>query len=202
MNEQIVIIGGGPAGTLAANRLRTALDAADHRIVVIDDVDPRDQELDLLVSLGIYGPESLQPPETLRLRDGIERRLAEAATIDTDRKEVCLTDGTTVRYRVLVLATGRHRLPLTTAGPLTIAADGLPSTSRLGIYAVVPGRDARWPAVGRPVQSQVELLVSGVIAYLDGCAPGGGDMADNSRVTAGPLRGADWPADGAPEALP
>lgn len=180
MNEQIVIIGGGPAGTLAANRLRSALDGADHRIVVIDRIDPRDQELDLLVSLGIYGPGSLQPPENLRLRDGIGRHLADVATIDADRKEVCLTDGTTVAYRVLVLATGRHRLPPTTVGHLTIAADGLPSTSRADIYVVVPGRGGRWPAVERPVQSQVEHLVSGVLRYLDDSAPVHGDIANTA----------------------
>jgi len=181
MNEQIVIIGGGPAGTLAANRRRHAQGAAGDRIVVIDRTDPRDQELDLLVSLGIYGPRSLQPPENLRLRDGISRRLAHAATIDTDRKEVCLTDGTTVPYRVLVPATGRHRLPPTMPGrPLRIAPDGLPSTSRADIYAVVPGRGGRWPAVERPVQAQVEHLVSGVIQYLEGCAPIRGDIANTA----------------------
>jgi 2-polyprenyl-6-methoxyphenol hydroxylase-like FAD-dependent oxidoreductase len=180
MNEQIVIVGAGPAGTLAANRLRTALGPAGHGIVVVDRVDPRDQELDLLVSLGIYGPGSLQPPEDMRLRDGIRRRLAEVATIDADRKELCLTDGTTVAYRVLVLATGRHRLPPTTTGHLTIAADGLPSTSRPDVYAVVPGRGARWPAVGRPVQSQVEYLVRGVLRYLKGSATVGGPTANAS----------------------
>lgn len=178
MNEQIVIIGGGPAGTLAANRLRTALDAAHHRIVVIDRIDSCDQELALLICLGIYGPGSLQPPEDLRLRDGIARRLADVATIDTDRKEVCLTDGTTVAYRVLVLATGRHPLPPTTDGHLTIAADGLPSTSRPDVYAVVPRGGGRWPAAERPVQSQVENLVSGVVQYLNGSAPVGADPAN------------------------
>ncbi|MFI0897878.1 FAD-dependent oxidoreductase [Streptomyces sp. NPDC020983] len=180
MNEQIVITGAGPAGTLAANRLRAALDAAAHRIVVIDRADPCDQELDLLVSLGIYGPGTLQPPEDVRLRDGIERRLADVATIDPDRKEVCLTDGTTVPYGVLVLATGRHRLPPTTAGHLTIAADGLPSTGRADIYVVVPGRGGRWPAVERPVRTQVELLVDGVLRYLDGSAAVGGGVANTA----------------------
>ncbi|CAG7646498.1 FAD-dependent oxidoreductase [Actinacidiphila bryophytorum] len=177
MNEQIVVIGGGAAGTLAANRLRTAL-GDDHRIVVVDRVDPRDRELDLLVSLGVYGPGSLQPPDSLRLRDGIGRRLAEAAGIDTGRKEVCLTDGTTVAYRVLVLATGRHRLPPTTDGHLTIAAAGLPWTSRADVYAVVPGRGGRWPAVERPALSQVEHVVAGVLRYLDGPAAVDGDNAN------------------------
>lgn len=64
MNEQTVVIGGGSAGTLAANRLQAALKDAGHRIVVIDREDRRDPELDLLAALGIYGPETLQPPST------------------------------------------------------------------------------------------------------------------------------------------
>lgn len=185
MNAQTVVVGGGPAGTFAANRLRTALDGAGHRIVVIDRVDPYDRELDLLVSLGIHDPGSPQPPENLRLRDGVDRRLADVATIDTDRREVCLTDGTTVPYHVLVLATGRHRLPPTTAGPLTITADGLPSTDRPDIYVVVPGRAARWPAVERPVAAQVDVLVGGVLQYMNGSATAGGGIA-KSAPSAGP----------------
>lgn len=182
MDEQVVIIGGGPTGTLAANRLRAALNGAEYRIVVIDRTDPRDQELELLVALGIYGPGTLQPPEHLRLREGIGFRLADAATVDTDRKEVCLTDGTRVPYHVLVLATGRHRLPNTRGeGRFAVTASSLPSTTRADVFAVVPIAAASWPAVEQPVQSQVEHLVSGVRRYLDGCAaPLGGNVANTS----------------------
>ena len=170
MNEQIVIIGGGPAGTLAANRLRLALNSAAYRIVVIDRTDPRDLELELLVAIGIYGPGTLRPPEHLRLREGIGLRVAEAATVDTDRKEVCLTDGTTVRYDVLVLATGRHPLPRRAdQGPLPVPAHP-------DVF-VVRGRAASWPAVEQPAGVQVERLVADVGRYLDASARSGGVTA-------------------------
>ncbi|MFC4033236.1 FAD-dependent oxidoreductase [Streptomyces polygonati] len=168
MNERIVIIGCGHAGTLAANRLRAALHGAGHHITVIDRTDPRDQELDLLVALGIHGPGTLLPPEHLRLREGIDLRLAEAATVDTGRKEVFLTDGTTLPYDVLVLATGRHRLPSTAVeGRLPLTAGELQTGHRAGVFAVVPAAAASWSAVEQPVPSQVESLVSGVRRYLD-----------------------------------
>ncbi|WP_333766742.1 hypothetical protein [Streptomyces sp. IBSBF 2435] len=68
MNEQTVVIGGGSAGTLAANRRQAAPKDAGDRIVVIDGEDRRDPEFDLLAALGIYGPETLQPPGHLQLR--------------------------------------------------------------------------------------------------------------------------------------
>ncbi|WP_405586180.1 FAD-dependent oxidoreductase [Streptomyces sp. NBC_01190] len=181
MDEQIVVIGGGPAGTLAANRLRAALGDTGHRIVVIDRTDPRDQELELLVALGVYGPATLQPPEHLRLREGIGFRLANAAAVDTDRQEVCLTDGTTIPYGVLVLATGRHPVPATTGGPqLAVVAGSLPATSRADVFAVTPVTAATWEATERPISSQVERLVSGVRRYLDRRAPAESGVARTS----------------------
>lgn len=114
MDKQIVILGGGTAGAPAANRLRCDLAAGGTRITVIDKRDGHDDALDLALALGLAGPHALWPPDRLRTGDGVERRHAEAATVDLDRDEVFLTDGTTVGYDVLVVATGATRLP---AGP-------------------------------------------------------------------------------------
>lgn len=110
-HQHVVVIGAGPAGTLAANRLRSHCPDAAFRIVVIDRIDPRDPELELLVALGLYGPQTLQPPEHQRLREGIDFRHVEVASADTSRSELCLTDGTTLAYDALVIATGHHSLP-------------------------------------------------------------------------------------------
>lgn len=105
----VVVLGCGAAGTLAANRLRGRLDPVRFRVVAVDRVDRRDHELRLLAELGLYGTNTLLPPEDRALRDGVEFRQAEAGTVDAGRREVCLTDGTTVAYDVLVVATGRSR---------------------------------------------------------------------------------------------
>lgn len=109
-HQHIVVIGAGPAGTLAANRLRADC-PDDFSIGVIDRIDPRGPELELMVTLGLYGPQTLQPPEHQRLRDAIGFRHVEVASVDTARTELCLTDGTTLSYDALVIATGHHPLP-------------------------------------------------------------------------------------------
>jgi NADPH-dependent 2,4-dienoyl-CoA reductase/sulfur reductase-like enzyme len=110
-HPRTVVIGSGTAGLLAANRLRSLCQGAEFHIVVLDRIDPRDPELELLVALGLYGPHALQPPEHQRLRDGIGFRHVEVASVDTGRRELCLTDGTTLAYDALVIATGLHPLP-------------------------------------------------------------------------------------------
>lgn len=67
----------------------------------------------LLVELGLYGTDAPLPPEDRALRDGVEFRQAEAGMVDAGRREVCLTDDTTVPYDVPVVATGRGRDSLT-----------------------------------------------------------------------------------------
>jgi NADH dehydrogenase FAD-containing subunit len=111
MDARIVVLGSGSTGTLAANRLRRYCDGSDTRITVIDKRDTRDHETEHLMSCGLYGPHALRAPEHLHLRYGIEFRHVEAATVDLDRHEVCLTDGTTIDYDALVVATGHARLP-------------------------------------------------------------------------------------------
>ncbi|WP_329129107.1 FAD-dependent oxidoreductase [Streptomyces sp. NBC_01476] len=106
MDKRIVILGSGNSGTLTANQLARHRHEDGFRIVVIDRADRGDPELDLLTAIGVYGPQSVRPPDTLQLREGIAFRRAGAAGIDLDRDEVCLTDGTTLRYDVLVVATG------------------------------------------------------------------------------------------------
>jgi NADH dehydrogenase FAD-containing subunit len=110
-HQRIVVIGSGAAGILAANRLRSRCQGAEFHIVVLDRIDPRDPELELLVALGLYGPHVLQPPEYQRLRDGIDFRHVEVASVDTARRELGLTDGTALAYDALVIATGLHPLP-------------------------------------------------------------------------------------------
>lgn len=111
MDTHIVIIGSGNSGTLAANRLRCYCVSQDVRITVVDRNDTRDCESELLTAIGLYGPHTLQAPEHLRLRDGIGFRRAEAVTADIDHSKVCLADGTTLDYDILVVATGARSLP-------------------------------------------------------------------------------------------
>ncbi|MEW2517085.1 FAD-dependent oxidoreductase [Actinacidiphila alni] len=154
MNRRIVILGNGSTGTLAANRLRRHFDDDGVRIVVVDRDDHRDPEVELLVAIGVMGPHALLPPEDRRLRAGIDFRCAEIGAVDPARQEVCLGDGTTLGYDVLVVATGaRPGVPVSGTAPnvFTVGAAG---------------------AVGAPVaegpraHAAVERLVAAVSGYL------------------------------------
>ncbi|KIF71520.1 hypothetical protein HY68_27865 [Streptomyces sp. AcH 505] len=140
-HQRIVIIGSGAAGILAANRLSALCYGGEFRIVVIDRIDPRDPELELLVALGLYGPHAMQPPEHLRLRQGIGFRHVEVASVDTDRAELCLTDGTTLGYDALVVATGLHPLPSGLADGhrfLSVDPQTFRSTTMREVFALGP----------------------------------------------------------------
>lgn len=108
MTAHILIVGRGPSGTLAANRLRLAYDGDGVEITVVDrsGLGPRDPESELLTAIGLYGPGTLRAPEHRDLRDGIRTRHAEAVTLAPDREEATLADGTALAYDVLVVATG------------------------------------------------------------------------------------------------
>lgn len=182
MDRHIVVLGGGAAGTLAANRLRSYCDDRDVSILLVDKDDTRDPQTAFLVSTGLYGPGTLRPPEHLALRDGIEFRHVEIATVDLDQAEVYLGDGTTIPYDVLVVATGADaaglgagyvsRSPGLGDGRGLVLVDGTTRRSFLHprVYALGAAADGRHPA-GHTMHAQAEKLARSVRAYLAGNPP-------------------------------
>lgn len=189
MKKRVVILGSGKTGKLAANRLRRHYDESELRIVVVDKYDNRDDELELLIAIGVMGPHTLLPPEDSHLRTGIEFRHAEVGGVDLARQEVCLGDGTAIEYDVLVVATGAR--PVATADrvlyggayyvvrsaglgdacglvhvdPLTLRSDAAPNVFALGTATGTPVGD------GAAAHAAVERLVAGVRRFLAADTP-------------------------------
>jgi sulfide:quinone oxidoreductase len=115
--KRIVVLGGGTAGTLAANRLRKLLDGDAAEITVID---PDDEHLYqpglLFVPFGLTKPASLTRPRHRQFRSGVTFRRAAVDRVDLDKDEVVLADGTRAGYDVLVVATGARLVPEETEG--------------------------------------------------------------------------------------
>lgn len=107
---EIVIIGGGVGGLVAAKRLRRSLGGA-HRITVIDRAREHLFQPSLLwVADGTRRPERLSRPLTRLNRRGISFRFGAVQGIDLSRRRVRLDDGE-VSYDYLLLSPGAELRP-------------------------------------------------------------------------------------------
>jgi sulfide:quinone oxidoreductase len=115
--RHLVILGGGTAGTMVANKLRRRVDPARLRITVIDqDGDHVYQPGLLLLPFGAYRPDELVKPRARFLPPTVELVVAGIDRVDPAADTVHLADGRTVAYDYLVVATGTTPRPGQTPG--------------------------------------------------------------------------------------
>ncbi|WP_432137009.1 MULTISPECIES: type III sulfide quinone reductase, selenoprotein subtype [unclassified Streptomyces] len=116
MGTHIVILGGGTAGTLTANRLRRLYDEGECRITVVDQDDDHLYQPGLLfLPFGAAEPRHLVRPRPDQLR-GVDYKQAPVERVDAAARTVHLGGGITLTYDVLVVATGARLLPEETEG--------------------------------------------------------------------------------------
>ncbi|HYN35999.1 MAG TPA: FAD/NAD(P)-binding oxidoreductase [Actinomycetota bacterium] len=114
---RIVILGGGTGGTLVANRLRRLYPHSDVDIVVVDQDDRHWYQPGLLfVPFGLSDPEEIVKPRSRQLHAGISFRQSAIERVDIESNEVHLADDLSIRYDVLVVATGAILMPEETEG--------------------------------------------------------------------------------------
>lgn len=169
MAPRIVILGGGTAGTLTANRLHRRLgDAAD--IVVVDADDRHLYQPGLLfVPFAAAEPERLVRSRRAQLHDGISFRLGEVDRVDAATSHVHLRDGEALSYDVLVVATGTALAPGETEG---LTGEGW--NERMFTFYTLDGarklRDALAKLErGRLVVNMVDLPIKCPVAPLEFC---------------------------------
>jgi sulfide:quinone oxidoreductase len=115
--QRIVILGGGTGGTLTANRLRKAFGPDELAITVVDQDDEHVYQPGLLfVPFGMTHGEDIVRPRGRQLHDDITYVVAEIDRVDIEADTVALTNGTTLPYDVLVVATGAVLAPEETEG--------------------------------------------------------------------------------------
>ncbi|MER6633805.1 FAD/NAD(P)-binding oxidoreductase [Streptomyces sp. NPDC000987] len=116
MGKHIVILGGGTAGTMTANRLRRAYDESDLRITVVDQNDDHLYQPGLLfVPFGLAQPHHLVRSRPRQLH-AVDYLRAPIERVDLDARTVHLDGGVRLTYDVLVVATGARLLPEETEG--------------------------------------------------------------------------------------
>jgi sulfide:quinone oxidoreductase len=119
--RRIVVLGGGTAGTIVANRLHKDL-TADWSVTVVDRDDlHRYQPGFLFVPFGTYRPDQVTRSRRGYLRDGVELVTGEVEAVSPGTSTVLMSDGRRLPYDYLVIATGTSPRPDQTPG----MADGL-----------------------------------------------------------------------------
>ncbi len=117
--KRLLILGGGTAGTMAANRLRKRLDRAEWEITVVDQNETHVyQPGNLFVPFGIYEPNDLVKPRRRFLPEGVELVLGEIDRVEPEDNRVVLADERVLAYDYLIIATGTSPRPDQTPGML------------------------------------------------------------------------------------
>lgn len=114
--KKLLILGGGTAGTIAANKLRKAL-PSEWSITVIDaDDNHRYQPGYLFMPFGTYKPEQVTKSRRKQLSKDVALVYGEIDRVEADANTVRLTNGQTFDYDQLIIATGVQPRPDQTPG--------------------------------------------------------------------------------------
>jgi sulfide:quinone oxidoreductase len=119
MTRRLVVLGAGTAGTMIVNKLRRELPRHEWEITVVDrdDVHPYQPGF-LFLPFGTYDDAQLTKPRHEFVPNGVELVLGEIDRVDTGSDTVLLTDGRTLDYDYLVIASGTSPRPDQTPGML------------------------------------------------------------------------------------
>jgi sulfide:quinone oxidoreductase len=116
MRSRIVILGGGTAGTLVANRLVRRLgDSVDVTVVDQDDSHVYQPGL-LFVPFGRANPEDLSRSRRRQMDDAVRFVPSGVDSVDLAANRVTLSDHEDLDYDVLVIASGARLVPEETEG--------------------------------------------------------------------------------------
>ncbi len=116
MNE-LLVLGGGTAGTTIANKLHRLLDATAWHITVVDRDDEHVYQPGFLqVPFGTATPAGITRSRRAQINDGVRVVTGDIDLVDPDGREVRLADGTVLGYDQLVIATGTTPRPEETDG--------------------------------------------------------------------------------------
>lgn len=117
--RNLLILGGGTAGTMAANQLRRKLASDDWDITVVDvDDEHRYQPGFLFIPFGTYRPSQVTKSRRAKLDSSVPLVLGVVDVIEPETRTVKLEDGRFLIYDVLVIATGVTPRPDQTPGLL------------------------------------------------------------------------------------
>jgi sulfide:quinone oxidoreductase len=117
--RHLVILGGGTAGTMIANKLRHRLNRLTWNLTIVDrDDDHHYQPGYLFIPFGKYSHEQVVRSRHAFLPDGVDFVVGSIDKVEPEQNVVLLEDGRRLPYDQLVVATGTTPRPDQTPGML------------------------------------------------------------------------------------
>lgn len=115
--RRLVILGGGTAGTMMANKLRKALDREEWKITIVDKHKTHYYQPGLLfIPFGIYNKQDVTKPKGDFFPSGVEVMYSEIDKVVHKENKVTLKGGVILQYDLLIIATGTQTRPEETPG--------------------------------------------------------------------------------------
>jgi len=163
-----LILGGGTAGTMAANKLRKELAPQEWSITVIDaDDEHRYQPGYLFMPFGTYKPEQVTKSRRAVLNSAVDLQYGEIDVVRPDENVVALTDGREFGYDMLIIATGVAPRPDQTDGMLgELWHDSIHEFYSYEGSVTLAEKLKSWPG-GRLVVNIVEMPIKCPVAPLE-----------------------------------
>lgn len=117
--RKLLVLGAGTAGTMVVNRLRRRLGRAEWNMTVVDQDDVHHYQPGyLFLPFGTYAPEQVTRSRQTTLADGVDFVIGDIERVEAATRTVVLTDGRTLGYDYLVIASGTTPRPDQTPGML------------------------------------------------------------------------------------
>jgi len=149
--KKLLILGGGTAGTIMANKMRKALPKNEWEITIIEkEANHYYQPGFLFIPFGYYKEEVIKRPTTKFFPAGINFLNTAIDKIDTDGNNVSLKDGQKLVYDLLIIATGSRISPEDTPG--------LMGNSGIKVFLIFIQLKVRWPLQNILRAGRVETL--------------------------------------------
>ena len=166
--RKLVILGGGTAGTMVANKLRAASTQAELSITVVDSDDAHHYQPGyLFLPFGQLAPGQIVRSRHSFIPDGVDLVLCGVEKVDAGAKTVHLRNGRELTYDTLIIATGvQPRLEATPGG------DGGEVGKSVHQFYDLPGAEALQEAMrtfqgGRLVVHITEMPIKCPVAPLE-----------------------------------
>jgi sulfide:quinone oxidoreductase len=166
--KRLVVLGAGTAGTMVVNKLRPKLPKDSWQITVVEQGDIHYYQPGyLFIPFGVYEPHDVMKPMRQFIPDGVDVVKAEIDRVEAEANTVWLSDGKSLTYDELIIATGTTPRPDQTPG--LIGTEWRNSIHDFYTYdgAVALGEKLRdWPG-GRLVVHVVDMPIKCPVAPLE-----------------------------------